>query len=176
MRLLGRSERSDQLLGSEGGRNGRVRVAERRGRSRPAGRDGSAAGHRQQQRQTEPRGQRRFETPYHQFSDVCSPGRCGEAPVNTAVPCTQAAFQLHLIRVQGRQVRPLGGWAGTLPHARHRRVSHQRFGRTLLRLKTNRLSHTQPAPLLLAYDSALYLNRPDRHLSCGFSSHRHSDY
>ena len=50
--------------------------------------------------------------------------------------------------------------AGTLPHACHRRVFHQRSRRTLLRLKTNRLSHTQPAPFPLAYDPAPYRNRP----------------
>ena len=44
--------------------------------------------------------------------------------------------------------------AGTLPHACHRRVFHQRSCRALLRLKTNRLSHTQPVPLPLAYDPA----------------------
>ena len=36
----------------------------------------------------------------------------------------------------------------------------QRSRRALLRLKTNRLSHTQPAPLPLAYDPAPYRNRP----------------
>ena len=50
--------------------------------------------------------------------------------------------------------------AGTLPHACHRRVFHQRSRRTLLHLKTNRLSHTQPASFSLAYDSAPYRNRP----------------
>ena len=55
-------------------------------------------------------------------------------------------------------VRPTA--AGTLPHACHWRVVHQRSRRTLLRLKTNRLSHTQPAPFSLAYDPAPYQNRP----------------
>ena len=50
--------------------------------------------------------------------------------------------------------------AGTLPHACHRRVFHQRSRRALLRLKTNRLSHTQPTPFPLAYDPAPYRNRP----------------
>ena len=36
--------------------------------------------------------------------------------------------------------------AGTLPHACHRRVFHQRSRRAGLHLKINRLSHTQPAP------------------------------
>ena len=36
----------------------------------------------------------------------------------------------------------------------------QRSRRTFLRLKTNRLSHTQPAPFTLAYDPAPYRNRP----------------
>ena len=52
---------------------------------------------------------------------------------------------------------------GTLPHARHRRVFHQRSRRALLRLKTNRLSHTQPASFPLAYDLAPYRNRPEMH-------------
>ena len=51
--------------------------------------------------------------------------------------------------------------AGTLPHACHRRLFRQRSRRTLLHLKTNRLSHTQPASFPLAYDSAPYRNRPD---------------
>ena len=49
-----------------------------------------------------------------------------------------------------------------MPHACHRRVFHQRSRRALLRLKTNRLSHTQPAPFPLAYDPAPYRNRPDQ--------------
>ena len=48
--------------------------------------------------------------------------------------------------------------AGTLPHACHGRVFHQRSRRALLRLKTNRLSHTQPAPFPSAYDPAPYRN------------------
>ena len=56
-------------------------------------------------------------------------------------------------------VRPSA--AGTLPHVRHRRVFHQRPRRDLLRLKANRLSHTQTMPFPLAYDSAPYRNRPD---------------
>ena len=50
--------------------------------------------------------------------------------------------------------------AGTLPHACQGRVFHQRSRRFPLRLKTNRLSYTQPAPFPLAYDRALYRNRP----------------
>ena len=59
-------------------------------------------------------------------------------------------------KLRGKQpqtVRPAA--AGTLPHACHRRVFHQRSRRTLLGLKTNRLSHTQPASRPLAYDPAL---------------------
>ena len=52
--------------------------------------------------------------------------------------------------------------AGTLPHICQWRVFHQRSRRVLLRLKTNRLSYTQPAPFPLAYDPALYRNRPPR--------------
>ena len=51
--------------------------------------------------------------------------------------------------------------AGTLPHACHGRVFHQRSRRALLSLKTNRLPHTQPAPFPLAYDPAPYRNRPE---------------
>ena len=51
--------------------------------------------------------------------------------------------------------------AGTLPHARHRRVFRQRSRRALLRIKTNRLSHSQPPAFPLAYDSAPYRNRPE---------------
>ena len=90
---------------------------------------------------------------------------------------TFAEFEADLIRMRTREgmaiarargniarqatqtVRPTA--AGTLPHACHRRVFHQRSRRTLLRLKTNRLSHTQPAPFSLAYDPAPYRNRPE---------------
>ena len=59
-------------------------------------------------------------------------------------------------------VRPIA--VETLPHACHRRVFHQRSRRVLLRIKTNRLSHTQPTPFPLSYDSAPYRNRPtERH-------------
>ena len=51
--------------------------------------------------------------------------------------------------------------AGTLPHACHGRVFHQRSRRALLSLKTNRRPHTQPAPFPLAYDPAPYRNRPE---------------
>ena len=51
--------------------------------------------------------------------------------------------------------------AGTLPHARHWRVIHQRSRRALLRLTTNLPSYTQPAPFPLAYDPAPYWNRPN---------------
>ena len=51
--------------------------------------------------------------------------------------------------------------AGTLPHACHGRVFHQRSRRALLSLKTNRLPHTQPVPFPLAYDPAPYRNRPE---------------
>ena len=67
--------------------------------------------------------------------------------------------QRKIARQAAQTVRP--STAGTLPHARHRRVFHQRSRRDLLRLKTNRLSHTQTMPSLLAYDSAPYRNRPD---------------
>ena len=63
-----------------------------------------------------------------------------------------------IARQAAHTVRPTA--AGTLPHACHRRVFHQRSRRTLLRLKTDRLSHTQPAPFPLAYDPVLYRNRP----------------
>ena len=90
---------------------------------------------------------------------------------------TFAEFEADLIRMRTREgmaiarargeiarqatqtVRPTA--AGTLPHACHRRVFHQPSRRTLLRLKTNRLSHTQPAPFPLAYDPAPYRNRPE---------------
>ena len=83
---------------------------------------------------------------------------------------TFAEFETDLIRMRTREgmaiarargriarqaaqtVRPTA--AGTLPHACHGRVFHQRSRRTLLRLKTNRLSHTQPTPFPLAYDPA----------------------
>ena len=64
-----------------------------------------------------------------------------------------------IARQAAQTVRPTA--AGTLPHACHGRVFHQRSRRTLLRLKTNRLSHTQPAPFPLAYDPAPYRNRPE---------------
>ena len=51
--------------------------------------------------------------------------------------------------------------AGTLPLACQGRIFHQRSHQAFLRLKTNRLSHTQPAPFPLAYDPAPYRNRPD---------------
>ena len=87
---------------------------------------------------------------------------------------TFAEFEADLIRMRTREgmaiARARGKCAasspncptaaGTLPHACHRRVFHQRSRRTLLRLKTNRLSHTQPTPLPLAYDPAPYRNRP----------------
>ena len=50
--------------------------------------------------------------------------------------------------------------AGTLPLACQGRIFHQRSHRAFLRLKTNRLSNTQPAPFPLAYDPAPYRNRP----------------
>ena len=68
--------------------------------------------------------------------------------------------QGEIARQVAQTLRPSA--AGTLPHARHRRVFHQRPCRALLRLKTNRLSHTQPASFPLAYDSApLYLDFGD---------------
>ena len=68
--------------------------------------------------------------------------------------------QGEIARQAAQTVRPTA--AGTLPHACHRRVFHQRSRRALLRLKTNRLSHTQPTPFPLAYDPAPYRNRPER--------------
>ncbi len=59
-----------------------------------------------------------------------------------------ARAQGEVARQAAQTVRPSA--AGTLPHARHRRVFHQRSRRALLRIKTNRLSHTQPAPRTLA--------------------------
>ena len=87
---------------------------------------------------------------------------------------TFAEFEADLIRMRTREgmaiARARGKCAasspncptaaGTLPHACHGRVFHQRSRRTLLRLKTNRLSHTQPTPFPLAYDPAPYRNRP----------------
>ncbi len=87
---------------------------------------------------------------------------------------TFAEFEADLIRMRTREgmaiARARGKCAasrpncptaaGTLPHACHRRVFHPRSRRTLLRLKTNRLSHTQPTPFPLAYDPAPYRNRP----------------
>ena len=89
---------------------------------------------------------------------------------------TFAEFEADLIRMRTREgmaiARARGGIArqaaqtvrptaaGTLPHACHRRVFHQRSCRDLLRIKTNRLSHAQPTPFPLAYDSAPYRNRP----------------
>ena len=69
-----------------------------------------------------------------------------------------APRQGEIARQAAQTVRPTA--VGTLPHACHRRVFHQRSRRALLRLKTNGLSHTQPAPFLLAYDPAPYRNRP----------------
>ena len=90
---------------------------------------------------------------------------------------TFAEFEADLIRMRTREgmaiARARGKLRGkqpklsdrqqreTLPHACHRRVFHQRSRRALLRLKTNRLSHTQPSPVPLAYDPAPYLNRPE---------------
>ena len=69
-----------------------------------------------------------------------------------------ARARREIARQAAQTVRPTA--AGTLPHACHGRVFHQRSRRTLLRLKTNRLSHTQPTPFSLAYDPAPYRNRP----------------
>ena len=66
--------------------------------------------------------------------------------------------QGEIARQAAQTIRPSA--AGTLPHEGHRRVFHQRSRRALLRLKTNRLSHTQPTPFPLAYDPAPYRNRP----------------
>ena len=88
---------------------------------------------------------------------------------------TFAEFEADLIRLRTREgidiARTRGNCAasspkfrptaaGTLPHACHGRVFHQRPRRARLRLKTNRLSHAQPAPFALAYDPAPYWNRP----------------
>ena len=95
---------------------------------------------------------------------------------------TFAEFEADLIRMRTRQgiaiARAKGELhgkqpaavrrtaAGTLTHACHGRVFHQRSRRALLSLKTNRLPHTQPAPFLLAYDPAPCRNRPEiRHFS-----------
>ena len=67
--------------------------------------------------------------------------------------------QGEIARQSAQTVRPTA--VGTLPHACHRRVFHQRSRRALLRLKTNRLSHTQPARFPLAYDPAPYRNRSE---------------
>ena len=53
-----------------------------------------------------------------------------------------------IARQATQTVRPTA--AGTLPQACHGRVFHQRSRRALLRLKTNPLSYTQPAPFPLA--------------------------
>ena len=57
-----------------------------------------------------------------------------------------------------------GGTQTFLPSSRSSRGRGNsritRLRRALLRLKTNRLSHTQPAPSPLAYDPAPYRNRP----------------
>ena len=76
------------------------------------------------------------------LSSACVPARAWPSPARSGEVARQAA----------QVVRSTA--AGTLPHARHRRVFHQRPRRALLRLKTNRLSHTQPASLPLAYDPA----------------------
>ena len=60
---------------------------------------------------------------------------------------------------------PGNGSAGTRPPSSSSQISpqpvyEQRSRRALLRLKTNRLSHTQPAPFPLAYDPAPHRNRP----------------
>ena len=57
--------------------------------------------------------------------------------------------------------------AGTLQHACHGRVFHQRSRRVLLSLKINRLSYTQPAPYPLAYDPAPTGIDPDLNSSDG---------
>ena len=66
--------------------------------------------------------------------------------------------QREIARQATQLLRPTA--AGTLSHTCHRRVFHQRSRRALLRLKTNRISHTQPVPSPLAYDPAPYRNRP----------------
>ena len=71
---------------------------------------------------------------------------------------TFAEFETDLIRTRQGVIAQQA--ARTLPHACHRRVFHQRSRRALLRLKTNCLSHTQPAPFPLAYYPAPYRNRP----------------
>ena len=55
-----------------------------------------------------------------------------------------ARAKVGIARQAAQILRPTA--AGTLPHAHHRRVFRQRSRRTVLRLKTNRLSHAPPAP------------------------------
>ena len=59
--------------------------------------------------------------------------------------------QGEIARQAAQTVRPTA--AGTPPDACHRRVFHQRSRRAVLRLKTTRLSHTQPAPFPLSVRS-----------------------
>ena len=76
------------------------------------------------------------------ISSACAPARAWPSPA----PRGNCAA---LVAPGGaaQTVRPTA--AGTLPHACHRRVFHQRSRRARLRLKTNRLSHAQPVPSLL---------------------------
>ena len=73
---------------------------------------------------------------------------------------TLAEFEADLICMRTREgmaiARTKGKLRGKQPKlsARHWRLFRQRSRRTLLGLKTNRLSHTQPEPFLLAYDAA----------------------
>ena len=66
--------------------------------------------------------------------------------------------QGEIVRQAAQTVRQTA--AGSQPHACHGRVFHQRSRRAPLRLKTNRLSYTQPAPFPSTYDPAPYRNRP----------------
>ena len=100
--------------------------------------------------------------PWESCSSISSPPSPSSKPISSACAPARAwpsPSQREIARQAAQTVRPTA--AGTLPHACHRRVFHQRSRRTLLRLKTNRLSHTQPAPFPLAYDPAPYRNRPD---------------
>ena len=92
-------------------------------------------------------------------SSLSSPPSPNSKPISSAcVPCPRGhghrPYQGEIARQAAQTLVQTP--AGTLPHACHGRVFHQRSRRAFLRLKTNRISHTQPAPVPLTYDFALF--------------------
>ena len=76
-------------------------------------------------------------------ADIHTPDEVGMTPLHVAAAFNAEPCVVELLLDHGADI-------------------HQRSRRTLLRLKTNRLSHTQPASFPLAYDSAPYRNRPEQ--------------